>query len=121
MDRLEVLKAQMANYEMQYSQGHLSLIDSDKYFAVCEEYNFLHGLKILLDIAPETMNPRRISEHCERVRKYLIRYCPDKRDKISKFANAMEKYYLNFNPKNIEDYKSSITFFIANAIKIYKE
>lgn len=119
MDRMKVLLAAIANYEMQYSQGNLSLKDAQKYFKATEEYNFLRGLNILLNLSPESMNPKRISEHCEQVKNYLLRYIPGEADKIQYFCKQMEKYYLAFKPDNIQSYKNSIAYFIGVAIQIY--
>ena len=120
MNRLEELQERKRRAEALMEAGvPLSSSDFKIYFKITEEIEFLSGLAVLLNNAPESMNPQKIEEHIDVMGFFLKRhfYVPQ----AEKFVQLLEKFYLNFNPANVEDFKHSLRKWAALAIKQYME
>ena len=118
---LDILYERKAKADKLYAEDptKLPLNQIRTYISITERIQVLENIKILVNSAPESMNPTKFKEHSEYVFEYLNTLCFTQ--KLQNFLKEGNANIQNFFPKNVSDYKKMISGFLISFLKVWKE
>lgn len=89
------------------------------YLKILEKIHFYKGMKFIMAMAPESMNPSKYQEHARALLLFARKQCNTQR--LSEFYGKKEEEILNFIPQNVTDYKEMVKKFGISFIALWNE
>ena len=87
------------------------------YLDILDKIHFYKGMKFILAVAPESMNPEKYREHAKALIKFAKTQCNTAT--LLEFVSKKEDEILNFIPQTISDYKNIVTKFAISFISLW--